>query len=138
MPTKHNKRRYQREEKPKKPIVLTGEVWLEYVDEEVTPAKGDLKLFASCKELHDQYQGMYDRTGFVGYFRVDVHDGWQWKPVILTELFPDREHYFGKYECPIDTFNLCADIIRKLKGKSLMRTYREHYELIADEAESHA
>lgn len=138
MPTKHNKKRYQREEKPLKPIVLSGNVFLEYVDDEALakPAKGDVKMFASCKELHTTYLGAYEYTGFVGYFKVDVFDGYDWKPVILSELFPGREHYFSKSECPIDTYRLCAEIIARLKGRSLKRTYREHYELMDEDSDA--
>lgn len=134
MPTKHNKKRYQREEKPKKPIVLSGNIFLEYVDDDALEKakRGDLKLFASCKELHAQYMGAYDCTGFVGYFKVDVFDDYRWQPVIITELFPNREHYFTKSECPIDTYKLCTDILKTFKGKMLMRTYREHYELMPE------
>lgn len=136
MPTKHNKLRYKREEKPKKTIVLTGNCYLLYVDDEkiAAAAKGDLKLFASCKELHENYQGAYDYTGFTGFFRVDIFDGFAWHPLIITEFFPEREHYFSKHECPIDTYRICVESLEKFKGKTVARTYREHYDLLDDEA----
>lgn len=135
MPTKHNKKRYQREDKPKKLITLSGQIFLAYEDDEAIAAakKGDIKCFASCRELHEQYQGAYEYTGFTGFFKLDVYDGYAWKPVVLSEIFPDREHYFTKSECPIDTYRICKEKLQALKGRQLMRTYREHFELLPEE-----
>ncbi len=134
MPTKHNKKRYQATPKPTHPIVISGRVFLMYQDDEdmEKAARGDLRLHPSTKELHDVYQGSYDTTGFDGYFRVDVCSGKDWLPVILQSLFPGREHHFGKHECAIDVYEMIKPQLEALRGRTLERTYREHYEL-ADE-----
>jgi hypothetical protein len=128
---KRNKIRYQNKPKDKILIQMTGEVYLQYQDDEAIEqaGKGDLMMFAHNDALHTTRQGDYGSTGFAGYFKIDVHDGWKWCPVILNEVFTQREHYFGKTECPIDTYHLCLELLKTLKGKSLLRTYREHYEL---------
>lgn len=128
--------RYTVNDKPKKLIVLSGEIGLQYVDDEQleSAAKGDLKLFPKCDELHETYFAQYDSTGFAGYFKVDVWDGRQWCPVVLAEIFERKEHYFGKKELPIDCYYLCRDMLQALKGRQLARTYREHYELVDDDA----
>lgn len=131
MPTKHNKKRYQRELKPQPKIELSGAVYLQYRDaEEIEAAKkGDLQFMPCADALHTTRQGDYWSTGIAGYFKLDVFDGKNWQPVILTSIFDHRENYFSKSECSIDTFELCAGIVRAIKGKELIRTYREHYTL---------
>ncbi len=134
MPTKHNKKRYQRHEKEKPIIICTGKCWLEYRDEEEMQGakKGDFKLHPSVESLHTIKQGEYESTGFSGYFRVDIHDGWRWQPVLLDDLLPGRENHFRKTEMPIDTFALCEELLEAMAGKRFVRTYREHYTLMAD------
>lgn len=135
MPTKHNKLRYQREEKNPPKITLTGKVYLQYRDEEyiAVAKKGDLQLFASAEALHTLRQGEYWSTGVSGYFRVDVSDGKEWRAVKLQDLFPGGEHHFSKSECPIDTYDLCEEMLKSLGGRQLVRTYREHYTLVEEE-----
>lgn len=91
--------------------------------------KGDLLLHASADALHTVRQGEYWSTGVAGYFKVDVYDGKRWQPVLLNDLFPGREHYFSKRECPIDTFTLCSELLTARMPLTLTRTYREHYAL---------
>jgi hypothetical protein len=118
---------------PKKrvPIELTGTVYLQYVDDaqSAIAKKGDLLVYAECKQLHTNYYAQYENTGFTGYFRVDVSDGTDWQPVILNEIFAGHEHYFSRTERPIDTYNLIKEMLTALAGRILTRTYREHYEL---------
>ena len=126
---KRNKVRYQTKHKDKITIVLTGNVYLEYVDDEAleTPLRGDLKVFPQNDALNTTRVGEYDSTGFSGYFKIDVFEGNVWCPVLVHDVFPDREHHFSKSECPIDTYRLCEEMLKAMAGKSLMRTYREHY-----------
>jgi hypothetical protein len=111
-------------------IILTGKVLLQFRDEEEVAEnnKGDLLVFPECEALHTTRQGQYDQIGFSGYFKVDVFDGKDWQPVILNDIFK-RENHFSKTERPIDTYAICEEILEALKGRILLRTYREHYEL---------
>lgn len=128
---KRNKIRYTSTPKNRAGIILSGNVYLQYRDEDIAETiKGDLLVFAECKQLHTNFLGEYERIGLTGYFKVDIYDGNDWKPVILNEIFEQRQHHFGRKDRPIDTYTLCHEILSGLKGKSLIRTYREHYELL--------
>lgn len=117
-------------------IELNGNVYLQYQDDEDVEQskKGDLLAYAECKQLHTNYFGEYSRTGFTGYFKVDVFDGEEWQPVILNGIFDHHEHHFSRTERPIDTYRLIKEMLTALKGRKLARTYREHYELEEPEA----
>ncbi|MDE3059401.1 MAG: hypothetical protein KGJ06_00130 [Pseudomonadota bacterium] len=126
---KRNKIRYQSTPKKRVVITLTGKVHLQYGDEEAiaVAGKGDLLLHPRCEALSGPRLGDYGSTGYAGYFKLDVHDGSQWQPVIVNDIFPQSEHHFSKSECAIDTATLCMEILRGLAGTALLRTYREHY-----------
>ena len=130
---KRNKIRYTATAKPTVAIELSGNVYLQYRDDEAVADthKGDLLCYAECKALHTNFMGEYERTGFVGYFKLDVYDGKAWQPVLLNDIFTEREHHFSKTERSLDTFLLCQQRLQALRGKRLVRTYREHYELEA-------
>jgi hypothetical protein len=127
---KHNKVRYKSKGNTFAPLVMTGKVFLRHRDEEalMLPEKGDLQIFLSTDTIaYNTNVGNYQAMGFEGYLKADVYDGKRWQPLSLEEFFPGREYYFGKRERPIDTFNLCLDVLQSTQGITLMRTYREHY-----------
>jgi hypothetical protein len=128
---KHNKVRYQAKEKTKVTITLTGVVFLQYIDDEEArhAQKGDLLVYPHNDALNTTRQGEYEGTGFSGYFKVDVSDGKEWQPLLPTGIFKNNEQHFSKSERPIDTYNLCTEILRGFAGSTIVRTYREHYEL---------
>jgi hypothetical protein len=128
---KRNKIRYQSEEKVRIEIVLTGKVMLQYRDSEemLQAVKGDLLVYAYNDALNTTRCGEYDATGFVGYFKLDVFDGKDWKPVLSNTVFSDNQQHFSKKDKPIDTFFMFEDMLKGLQGRSVVRTYREHYTL---------
>lgn len=128
---KRNKIRYQAKPVIRIPITLTGEVFLQYLDDEaITQAKkGDVKCYPRCEGSHAMWEGGYDKLGVAGYFKVDVFDGKKWCLVLTQDIFPANEHHFAKTERASDVYSLCAEILRALAGRTLTRTYREHYEL---------
>lgn len=127
---KRNKIRYQSKPKNRVAITLTGQVYLKYEEDELIDQakKGDMLVHPCNDALNSTRLGDYYSTGFSGYFKVDVFEGNVWCPILLGEIFPHKEHHFSKTECPIDTYNLCKDILLSQSGKTLIRTYREHYE----------
>jgi hypothetical protein len=133
---KRNKITYTATPKKRVDIALTGNVYLQYRDDERVEKthKGDLLVYAECKQLHTNYLGEYERTGFTGYFKVDVFDGSEWRAVLLNDIFPSNEHHFSRTERSIDTYHLIYDMLTALARKPLTRTYREHYMLAVDEA----
>ena len=128
---KRNKIRYQSKPKDKVIIVLTGKVYLKYVDDEAIDLakKGDMLVYPCNDALNSTRQGDYESTGFSGYFKVDVFEGNVWCPLLTNDIFSQKENHFSKTECPIDTYHLCEEILHMLSGRALVRTYREHYEL---------
>ena len=130
--TKHNKVRYKINVKEKKQLVFSGKIWLKHrddVEEEIKPSVGDFLAYPYEKSLNSARVGQYWDTGFSGYFKFDVFDGFDWRLILLNEIFPENEHHFSKSECPIDTFALCEEIFAKMGNFTLERTYREHYQL---------
>lgn len=133
---KRNKIRYQSTPKTPVIIVASGNVYLLYVDDDAIAAaqKGDMMVYPFNDALNSTALGAYDRTGFSGYFKVDICDGKKWCPVLVQEIFPDNMHYFSKKERPEDTYALCREILTGWAGKPFARTYREHYAPGSDEA----
>ncbi len=130
--TKRNKLRYQVHEKTKVTITLTANIFLQYRDDEeeiLHAQKGDMLVYPNNDALNTTQQGEYEKTGFSGYFKVDVSDGKTWQPLLLNEIFKHNENYFSKSERPIDTYNLCLEILRGRTGAVISRTYREHYKI---------
>lgn len=127
---KRNKIRYMVKEKPKVQITVTGNIFLQHRDDEESlhAQKGDLLVYPQNEALNSTYLGEYDRTGFSGYFKVDISDGKNWQPLLIGGIFSNNENHFGKSERPIDTYNLCCEILREYNGKNVTRSYREHYE----------
>lgn len=134
--TKKNKLRYTSKGNQFPRITLTGKLFLRHRDEEIIgeAVKGDLEIYLSTDTFKFNIQiGDYEAMGLEGYLKANVFDGKGWKPISLEEFFPGREQYFGKREQPIDTFALCEPILSGFSGRSLMRTYREHYVLEPEE-----
>lgn len=133
--SRKNKKTYQVKDKPKRLIEISGRVGLLYVDAEqlAKPALGDFFVFPKAEDMHVDDPEVYEYLGFTGYFKVDVWDGRDWRPVILSEIFPGREHYFSKREMPLACYYICRDMLQALQGRQLVRTYREHYDLVDDE-----
>lgn len=126
---KRNKVRYQSKPVRRVAITLTGNIYLQYVDDEAmeSPNKGDLMVYPYNDALHSVHMGRYETTGFAGYFKADVYDGYEWRLLLLNDFFAEHENYFSKSERPIDTYNLCLPMLKTLAGTEVVRTYREHY-----------
>lgn len=131
--SKSNKVRYKSRGNQFPTITMTGKVTTRTYEEEAQSyEKGDLQVFLSTDSLpYNIHMGNFEAIGYEGYLKADVFDGKDWKPVSLEEFFPQREHYFGKRERPIDTYNMCLSVFENMKGIVLVRTYREHYRVSA-------
>ena len=132
---KRNKIRYVSHDKPKRQLTISGTVYLLYEDapEDIAAAaNGDMLLSPENKTLHTTRQGDYRNRGYSGYFKAEIYDGKKWLPMRLAALFPQRQHYFGKSEHPIDIFERCGEMIVALAGQHCIQTYREHFTLVSD------
>ena len=127
---KRNKIRYQSADKNRPTLILTGKSHLRFRDAETpeTLKKGDAVFYPKTEKLPIEVEEDYHCLGWPGMFKVDVFDGYALKPIVMNDMFPEREHHFSKHELPIDVFTLCEGLWRAFKGVELVRTYREHYE----------
>ncbi len=136
---KRNKIRYVAKPKDRKTLVLTGRVFLKYEDDDADidqAVKGDLMCYPNHELDNIISQIGYNNTGHAGYYKVDVFEGNVWCLMLLNaDVFTENEHHFSKTERPIDTFKLIGEMLVALEGKTVIRTYREHYHL-ADSAEA--
>jgi hypothetical protein len=128
---KRNKVRYQSAPVKRIEVLLSGRSWLQFEDEDITPqAKvGDVVFYAHYSGQSAPADGDYRETGYVGYLKLDVWEGKKWCPVLVQDVFSKGEHHFSKKERAYDTYILCRGLIEALKGRILLRTYREHYTL---------
>ena len=133
---KRNKIRYQSKLKPQVTLVMSGNVYLEYVDDEAleAPQKGDVKFYPYNEALNSTRVGEYESTGFAGYFKADIYDGWGWRLMLLNDIFPGQENYFSKNERPIDTYTLCREMFVAQPNRVFERIYREHYQPLQNES----
>lgn len=115
-------------------IALTGAIYIKHIDDEdeekiFQPVKGDILLFLKF-DLQAHFDTWdYERIGRAGYVKADIFDGYKFTPLSLEEFFEHREYYFSKKEMPLDTVNLCRNLLQAFKGRQTLRTYREHYVL---------
>ncbi len=128
---KRNKIRYTAKPVERIEIVLSGKSWLQFSDEDINDhaVKGDVLFYAHYSGQNAPAEARYDVVGFVGYLKMDVYDGRKWCPLLPAGIFEQSEHHFSKRERAFDTYQLCREIIDAMKGRIVLRTYREHYTL---------
>jgi hypothetical protein len=115
-------------------LPLTGKVYLKYQDydeeaeDTVEPGDGDILLYLN-NDADDRiyYKGGYHKKGHAGYFKGSVYDRGEWKPLMVQDIFEEKENYFTKSAFPIDIFNYCKEILEGLADTLVYRSYREHF-----------
>lgn len=116
-----------------KSLFLTGNVYLKYEDEEqmAAPEKGDIFMYLNTENTTKvAIKGDYFRTGYAGYFKADIFDGKEWQLLNIGEFCEDKENYFTKSECSIDTYHFCSELLRQKEGAEVFKGYRGgHYSL---------
>lgn len=130
--SKANRIRYKSRGNQFPTITMTGNISMRPPEGEVDipHAKGDLQIYLSTdSRKYNPHVGDFEAIGFEGYLKAEIFDGKGWKPLSLEEFFPHRDHYFGKRERPLDTYNMCLPTLQNAKGTVLSRTYREHYRI---------
>lgn len=134
------KKRYKSKPNPHPPLFLTGRAYLKYW-EAFRPdgafEVGDMEFFLFSDTMgREEDDPGYDHIGGSGYLKARVYDGKEWQPLVMDDLFPQRQHHFNKSEMPHDTFVVCKEYAEtELKGLKLQRGYRMHYEPAPDETE---
>lgn len=119
------------QEKAVKSLVLTGNVYLKYEeDEQIASAeKGDVYLYLNTDALDRvPLKGNYYTKGYTGYFKADIHDGKEWQVLNIGDFLEEKENYFSKSECSIDTYHLIVGLLREKSGIVVYKGYRGgHY-----------
>ncbi len=110
-----------------KKIVLTGKVYIKYIDEDIELNKGDVRLFLNDDSINP-FPGDYEYTGMSGYFKAEVFDGKFWQIINLEEFLENKENRFAKRQRPIETATLLQQILEEeIEGETIFRTYRGHF-----------
>lgn len=125
------KKRYQSKGNTYPVIALTGRSYLLHHHEgyEELLEKGDVLFYLySDTARRERDDPGYESTGGSGYLKADLYDGRNWQPLVMDDLFTDKEHHFSKKERPLDTYFRCAETITALQGTIMQRGYRSHYE----------
>lgn len=110
-----------------KEIIITGNVYIKYIDDIRYPKMGDILLY-----LHDDainpFPGDYENLTDSGYIKAKIYDGKIWQQIDIGEFCIDRENKFAKKQRALDSAMLCMDIIKECKGVKVLKTYRGHFE----------
>ena len=133
---KRRKVRYTSKGNPFPTFTTTGRVYLKHEEDKAIAAaeKGDIYLYMHLERAdRGEIEPDYYAIGDAGYLKAMVHDGRGWKPLLTDIFFPQREHRFGKRERPIDTCDVCRELLETHQGTVLERTYREHYRPLEEE-----
>jgi hypothetical protein len=124
------KKTYQTKGNQYPTLTLTGKSYLlhHYENGDQKLEKGDTLFFLFADTIgRDQDNPRYEEIGGSGYLKAMVYDGREWQMLVMDDLFPGKEHHFGKKERPIDTYHVCQPLIEAAAGTVLQRLYRQHY-----------
>ena len=114
--------------KQTKTLTISGKSYLQSHNDDTDPSMGDVLLVPHIENRNNiSFPEAYEETGSKGYFRPHIFDGRDWGVLNYVEIFPDKEHQFLKSEYPLDIAGVCSEVIRKLAGTVIYRTYRDHY-----------
>ncbi len=107
-------------------IILTGKVYIKYIDDIVKPKIGDLMLYLNDDAINP-FPGDYENLTDSGYIKAKVYDGYGWQHIDINEFCTSRENKFSKKQKSIDTAYLCLDILEKHAGVVMNKSYRGHF-----------
>lgn len=109
-----------------KQIVLTGKVYIKYINDITNPEIGDITLLLN-DDATSLIKGDYDNLKVSGYIKAKVFDGLVWQNISISELCLDKEYKFTKRQKALDSAILCKNLIERQRGIILYRTYRGHF-----------
>lgn len=111
---------------PKK-IILTGSVFIKYIDEIEYPKLGDILLYLNDDAINP-FPGDYEDRTQSGYIKAAVYDGKFWQNMYIGEFCTDKENKFSKKQRAFDSAMLCKDIIESnVENIALFKSYRNHF-----------
>lgn len=106
-------------------IILTGTVFIKYLDISEHYSLGDVMLFLNDDATRLDKGNYTSRDS--GYIKAMVYDGKIWQNMDITEFCQNRENRFTKTQRSIDTAHLCKEIMEQLGSICLFRGYRGHF-----------
>jgi len=109
-------------------IIITGIIYIKYMDEVAKPLAGDIRLLLN-NDARSLISGDYESLKMSGYIKAHIYDGLVWQNIDIGEFCRNRENKFTKKQRAIDTALLCKDIIKEYKGHIMHKTYRGHFTL---------
>lgn len=109
-------------------IIITGAIYIKYIDDVLKPSVGDIRLQLN-NDARAQITGDYETLKMSGYIKAYIFDGLIWQNIDIGEFCTERENKFTKKQRAIDTALLCKDIIKEYKGHIMHKTYRGHFTL---------
>jgi hypothetical protein len=112
-------------------IILTGKVYIKYIDDLSRAVIGDVKLYLNDDAINP-FPGDYDNLTDDGYIKAKIFDGRVWQMLDIGEFCMHRENKFAKKQRAIDSAYLCKDIMTQYKAYVVRRTYRGHFTRIED------
>ncbi len=107
-------------------IKLSGVVFVKYIDDDATPRVGDVMLYLNDDSTTTN-PGDYDDLSRSGYVKAKVFDGLVWQNIDITEFCHHRENKFSKKQRPIDSIDLCRDVMVSSSSIVIFKTYRGHF-----------
>lgn len=111
---------------PKK-IILTGRIFIKYIDEIESPAFGDILLYLNDDAINP-FPGDYEDRTKSGYIKASVYDGKFWQNMYIGEFCTDKENKFSKKQRAFDSAILCRDIMEEnVVNIALFKSYRSHF-----------
>lgn len=109
-------------------IMITGTVYIKYIDESPSPKLGDIML-----QLNDDATstlvGDYECERTSGYIKAKIFDGLVWQNISISEFCLERENKFTKKQRALDVAELCRSIIGGYGDNLMYKTYRGHFTL---------
>lgn len=109
-------------------VVLTGKVYIKYIDDILHPKLGDIKLLL-YNDTTSPTKGDYENLKVSGYIKAKVFDGYVWQNINISDLCVNKEYKFIKKQKALDSVLLCKNLITKQKGTVLYKTYRGHFSI---------
>lgn len=109
-----------------KEIILTGNIYIKYIDDLSKAKLGDVKLYLNDDAINP-FPGDYENLTDDGYIKAKVFDGRVWQMIDIGEFCMHRENKFAKKQRAIDSAYLCKDIMAGYKSCLMRKTYRGHF-----------
>ncbi len=109
-----------------KEILLTGKVYIKYIDDITSPKIGDVMLYLNDDAV-SMYPGDYHDLTTSGYIKASVYDGLVWQNIDIGEFCLERENKFTKKQHAIDYAYLCKNLMEECSSIKIFKTYRGHF-----------